>query len=335
MNISGVQMIGTQRSGSNLLRIILNQSTAVVSPHPAHLLVNFMPLLPYYEPLDANNYRRLVEDVISYIAVNPVQWDVALDVDKLFSMSAEFSLFELNKNIYRYLAAAKHASVWCCKSMANVYYASALEKNYPSLKYIYLYRDGRDVALSFQKAIVGEKHIYHIAKQWHEDQQACLALQARFPKERFYELNYENLIRDPEYTVRGLCDFLGLVFSENMLDFHTSDESKRTAAGGKMWHNLTRPIMQENSNKFLTEMSMEDILIFESVAGESLKALGYKLLFEQKELRQFSKEEISEFDVLNKKGKIAIKMDVGDDDLKKREGQLEIINGIKTGVQVL
>ena len=45
-------MIGTQRSGSNLLRLMLNQQPAIASPHPPHILERFMPLLPLYGNLD-------------------------------------------------------------------------------------------------------------------------------------------------------------------------------------------------------------------------------------------------------------------------------------------
>ncbi|WP_262915101.1 sulfotransferase [Niabella ginsengisoli] len=181
-NISGIQMIGTQRSGSNLLRVMLDQSIDVASPHPAHVLVTFIPLLKFYGNLDiTENYRRLVNDVVDYINVNPVPWSgVILDKEDVFNSSQVYNLIELNRIIYERVATAAGARYWCCKSMANVHFADELEAGNKDLKYIYLYRDGRDVAASFKKAIVGEKHIYPIAKQWTEDQEACLRLSKKF-----------------------------------------------------------------------------------------------------------------------------------------------------------
>ncbi len=322
-------MIGTQRSGSNLLRLVLNQSDAIVSPHPAHLLTNFLPLMSFYQPLDPINYKKLVNDAIAYIAVNPVEWDMEFDVDELVSMAQEYSLFELNKNIYEYLARSGNATMWCCKSMSNVYYAPQIETNLPDVKYLYLYRDGRDVALSFQKAIVGEKHIYHIAKQWHEDQQACLKLMRSTAKERIFCLNYESLTSEFESTIKELCSFLQIRFEDRMLDFYKSPDSEKTARGGKMWNNLTKPLIKDNTKKYLKEMSLDDLKIFESVAGQSLKDLGYGLTFSEAELLHFSADDIATFDVLNKQMKIHIKQEVGEEDLKKRQGQLDIIAKIK------
>ncbi len=39
-------MVGEQRSGSNLLRIMLGQADEIAAPHPPHILQRMMPLLP-------------------------------------------------------------------------------------------------------------------------------------------------------------------------------------------------------------------------------------------------------------------------------------------------
>ncbi len=79
---SGIQIIGTQRSGSNLLRVILDQSNEIASPHPAHVLVTFVPLLDQYDDLDETNYKILIDDVVSYVEANPVEWEgVSIDRD--------------------------------------------------------------------------------------------------------------------------------------------------------------------------------------------------------------------------------------------------------------
>ena len=51
-SIQGIQMIGTQRSGSNLLRVMLGGIDAIAAPHPPHILQRFLPLLPKYGSLE-------------------------------------------------------------------------------------------------------------------------------------------------------------------------------------------------------------------------------------------------------------------------------------------
>ncbi|WP_184542061.1 sulfotransferase family protein [Mucilaginibacter sp. FT3.2] len=331
MKASGIQIIGTQRSGSNLLRVILDQSPEIASPHPPHILVTFVPLLALYGSLaDDANYKTLVNDVVAYVNANPVPWEgVQLNADEIYGQSEVNSLFELNRLIYEKAAESKQAKYWCCKSMNNVYFADELEAQKDKLKYIYLYRDGRDVALSFQKAVVGDKHIYHIARQWKKDQDACLALAKQVPAARFFSLNYENLISKPEEMVRELCAFLDIDYSDNMLQYYTSKTSKITAASGEMWSNLEKPIMTDNTNKFLKEFKGNELELFELIAGDTLTVLGYQLYARQLNRDLLSPHLIAGYDNENIEQKKYVLNNARPSDLDKRAAQEGIVRRIK------
>src|SRR5436190_24180256 len=95
--IRAIQMIGTQRSGSNLLRVMLNQLPEIYAPHPPHILQTFYPLLHNYGNLaEDKNFKQLAEDVCKYIELNPVAWEGAdLDREKIFSLCERRTLLEL------------------------------------------------------------------------------------------------------------------------------------------------------------------------------------------------------------------------------------------------
>ncbi|SDT31917.1 Sulfotransferase family protein [Mucilaginibacter mallensis] len=326
----GIQIIGTQRSGSNLLRVMLDQSSEIVSPHPAHVLVTFVPLLELYGDLDTETYKVLINDVVDYVEANPVPWDgITIDRDWIFENSNVYSLFEINRLIYEQAAICKKAKYWCCKSMANVHYADELESHSPNLKYIYLYRDGRDVAVSFKKAIVGEKHIYHLARQWKYDQEACIELADRIEKDRFFALNYETLIAQPEAVIKDLCSFLDITYNENMLSFYNSHESKATAAAGEMWQNLEKPIMRNNTGKFHKELTHEEIEIFELVNQNVLQKLDYPLFTALTNTQLISEDAIEQYGMDNKILKKEILVKARKSDLEHREPQLIILRKIK------
>lgn len=330
MKHSGIQIIGTQRSGSNLLRVILDQSPAIASPHPPHILVTFMPIMHLYGPLDAVSYRQLVADVVAYVNANPVPWDdVFLHEQELFEQSENYDLFTLNRLVYEKAARSKKATYWCCKSMANVHYASQMEAFGLQPKYIYLYRDGRDVACSFKKAVVGEKHAYHLAQQWKKDQQACIHLRQALPADRFYSLNYETLIAEPEQEIRRLCDYLEIEYQADMLQFHTSKASKSTAAAGEMWRNLEKPIMTNNTGKFLAEFKENELEIFEFVAGDTLSALGYTRYTAGVNADLVSSEMVAQYDKENEILKREALVLARPSDLENRAPQLAILKDIK------
>jgi hypothetical protein len=323
MHFTPVQMIGTQRSGSNLLRLMLNQLEEVSAPHPPHILERFYPLLPAYNDLtNSENFKQLVDDVCELIEFNPVPWSgLHLDTDAIIARCKYPLLTEVFRVIYEMRAESENARIWICKSLVNIRFADQLEENGVIPLYIHLYRDGRDVALSFKKAIVGEKHMYHIAKQWKEEQEASLILAEKLGSNRVIKVCYENLIHDPESELRKICSFIGAEYNSIALDYYHSAESHKTAISGVMWENVEKPVISNNYNKFRKELSEEDILLFEQVAGDMLKKLGYAIMFPESERKIFSSEEISEFNELNKKLKQGARLKQKPEDLEKRKGQ--------------
>jgi len=331
-SIQPIQMIGTQRSGSNLLRLLLNQYPEIVAPHPPHILQRFYPLLPVYGDLsNPENLKSLIDDICKLVEKNPVPWEgISLDREKIMGNCRIPHIIEIFRGIYDEMALCNNASMWICKSMSNIDYADQMEKLGLKPFYIYLVRDGRDVACSFKKAIVGEKHVFHIARQWRKDQMASLQLKQRIDIKRFFQISYESLIHNPEMEMLRLSNFLKLNYDPAIFDYYHSRESKNTASAGKMWKNVCKPIFNDNSRKYLKELSMEEILIFESVAGDLLESLGYHLVYPDLSKKYLiSKEEIARFELENTLLKEQSMHFADPEGIKLRQPQDELITGIK------
>ena len=58
---------------------------------------------------------------------------------------------------------------------------------------------------------------------------------------------------------------------DDMLDFFRAEESINTTKSGEMWKNLSHPIMADNYNKYLKELTSEEIEIFEMLQEICLK----------------------------------------------------------------
>lgn len=331
--MQSILMIGEQRSGSNLLRLILNSSPEITAPHPPHILQNLMPLIPQYGDLsDENVMNRLIDDVCRLVEHNPVAWDGISQFDRqevrnLCQANSLVAVFSAVMTIY---ARRQNANAWLCKSMQNVRWAKELDEYLDNAKFIYLYRDPRDVALSFSKAVIGDKHPYSVAMKWGKLQQYCLDAEKWLRPEQFKRVCYETLTSEPEHVITDLCDFLEIPFIPEMLDFHRSTEANRTATQSSLWSNLTRPLMSGNSNKFKKNMSEQHIRIVESVAGDIMDQLGYKrYLVERGAQNTFSASDIEQFNTENNNAMRAMSKNTDPDDLKRRERQLKVIREIK------
>ena len=330
MKFTAVQMIGTQRSGSNLLRLMLNQLQEVSAPHPPHILERFIPLLSAYGDLcDTENFNLLVHDVCSLVAYNPVQWKyINLKEDEIIRRCSTHSLAAIVKVIYEMNAKNKGAHIWICKSLSNIHFTDLLEEEIKPC-YIFLYRDGRDVASSFKRAVVGEKHVYHIAKQWQHEQDLCLKLYEQLDDKRIIKVCYEDLISQPEKELKRVCGFIGAKYNNACLEYYNSQEAKNTASSGKMWQNVERKIIVDNFNRYKKELTVDEIMLFEKIAGETLEALNYTLDFSSQSDKQISTGEIRMYDELNTLLKQKAKQQQKPGDAEKRLMQEALINNIR------
>ncbi len=336
--MKAVFMIGEQRSGSNLLRLMLEQHPRVTAPHPPHILQRMMPLRHGYGDLnDDAVFMQLIEDVCELIHRNPVPWDaVELDEDKIFQQCRERSVVAVYGAVMDLYAEAEHADHWICKSMQNVRWVDDLERYFEDPLYIYLYRDPRDVCLSFTKAVVGEKHPYFIAKRWAELQRLCLEARELVGSERFYSLSYEALVTDSVRELNKLMAFMGLDYCAAQQEFYHSRAAWEAAHASKLWENVGKPIMSSRIGQFRKGLSFDQIHIVESVVGDTMKQMGYTPeVTPITEPLVFTPELIHQYDRINKELKHEVMMHCEPEDLARRSYQQALLEEIAERLSAL
>ena len=314
-----------------MLRVMLNQLPEISAPHPPHILKTFVPLLERYGDLSiGSNLTSLTNDVCRWVNCNPVSWEPYVAIpEKVIASARSKDLLGIFISISEAKAKTDNAEIFCCKSMESVSYINQIEESGLRPIYIHLYRDGRDVSLSFMKAVVGPKHIYALACKWRQDQLEALAAKSIIPDDRFVTLKYEDLISNPGQVLRGLCEDLQVTFRDEMLNYFEAGESRRTAHAGKMWENLEKPVLATNSQKFLKGLSKEQLAIFESVAGDVLQELGYNLFSNEADRsKTYTSEEIGFFESENKRLIREALLRADPEDLNKRKPQEDLLKEI-------
>ena len=73
--------------------------------------------------------------------------------------------------------------------------------------------------------------------------------------------------------MEGLCNFLQVEFNNKVINFKKSDSSGKTSL-------LTKPLQKSNQAKWKQKMSKHQQLIFEALAGNTLRKCGYETLYE-------------------------------------------------------
>jgi len=330
-NLTPVQIIGTQRSGSNLLRVMLNQLHGVYAPHPPHILKTFTPILEFYGDLrEDQNFYTIVEDICEFVDINPVPWiNRHMDPGTVIKYTKERTLFSIYRKIYEINALANQAGYWFNKSMYNVFYLDLFEKHQFKPFLIHLVRDGRDVSLSFKRAIVGHKHIFHLASQWKKEQELSNYYINKYKTSKGIQIKYEDLLTQPESEIKKICRLIGMEYSNNILKYYESQDSKQTADSGEMWQNLSKPLLKHNFDKYKKGLDAKEIDIFEKVAGNTLMKYGYTL---ENDLNNqnvgYTSAELKSFDIINEKLKNEVLKGALKKDLMKRYAQEQFINKI-------
>ena len=146
---------------------------------------------------------------------------------------------------------------------------------YPEARYLFMLRDGRDIAASRKKVGDFKQTIEHIADGWCHQIKKFEEFAAR-SNGRAVFVPYEHLAKNPEYEVRKLMEILGLPWSDRLLSFHQLNLSiHRNPTGHLSGDQVKNPINALSIGRWERDLTSDEIARFEERAGEMLKELGY------------------------------------------------------------
>lgn len=269
-------IIGSERSGSNLLRLILNAHPALCVPHPPHILKYFAPLAESYGDLaDPVRLARLVADVRGLIAAHIHPWEMLPSEAELVGAKPR-SLVALFLAVYDAHCRWAGKRRWGCKSTFVIDHLDEVLAVCPEARFLWLVRDPRDVAASSRRSLFSPFHPWFTARLWQRQQYEGLRGMVVYPK-NFLLLRYEELLADPEATVRQLCAFLGEEFDPAMLEYHRSAAARQSSELSACWRNTGLPIQANNRERYRQELSPAEIALVESECGRLLDYFGYPL----------------------------------------------------------
>jgi hypothetical protein len=278
-------IMSSERSGSNLVRKMLGSHSKVAAPPPPHMWTHLSRIAPCFGSLsDADNLDGLLRAAAAMINVpnSHLAWGYDADLDVVRSLIKTPNLSGVISALHEDYAIRLDKSFWVCKENSLYMHAHQIREALPDTRFIYLTRDGRDYAASIKKVPTHDQHIFFIAREWHTEQFMCINVYQDLASHGCITLlRYEELIENPERELRRLCDFLELDYEPEMLAYHETRDARDDAHKTDYWKNLSRPVMSSNKAKFTTELSADEISLFEYVARSSLTVLGYPLFSPQ------------------------------------------------------
>lgn len=275
-----VFIIASERSGTNLLRKRLaERQDHYIGPSPAHFLKNLYYQQPYYGDLSVDeNFKKFISDALDLCLVHFAPWEIKWTPEDIMSKYGENRRDAIHLMHYMMNRYAKEHGFegYICKDNFLYEFALDIAAEIPGARFIYLYRDPRDFAISQMKRPNAIKSVARFAKMWEYEQTKAIAVaEALKSRGKCTFVSYEELIEDEDKEIDRILSFLGLERSEN------SKYSENIKENVHEWSNLSKATIKDNSNKFLHELSRRKIGIVEYICGRQMKYLGYEFVVGQ------------------------------------------------------
>jgi hypothetical protein len=247
-------IVGLSRSGTTLMRNILNQSDWIAISRENHFLGHLIgaegmrqKFHKFGDLSNDENVHKLVDYLYSggserssWLRRASSHWRwITRRVDRqeftqklLETDRSERAFFILLMQLF---AEKKGKPIMGEKTPAHFRYVETLLNWFPEAKIIHMMRDPRGIFISEwrRRQKEAQSFPYRQLKQlptlmklvillqttmtWREGARRCLENQKKYPL-NYYTQRFEDLVRDPETQVKELCAFIGVPFQPSMLE---------------------------------------------------------------------------------------------------------------------
>ena len=265
-------MVGLPRSGTKLLRDLLNRNPRISIPEEeTHFIPYFVRT--YGDPPRFIEDRRDLDRFCQELQQSPFTRKIhkrgyTLSVDDLRKKADLRDWASIFEYVLRSSAPGSRDGdfIFGDKTPKYVNAMGLLKGIFPAARFVHIIRDARDCCVSSRKA--WGLHPYETADRWQE----TLQHQRRLGRSMgdYLEIRYEDLITDTEEILRGVCGFLDCDFVPEMLRLAKSNEVLGETRG-------RAEVVVGNMNKFWSEFSMRQIRRIEEIALDQMLDLGYEV----------------------------------------------------------
>lgn len=263
-------IVGYGRSGTTLLRAMVDAHREVAIPDESHFVVPMLSRRRRYERSDGFDADRFTADLLAHFGFRG--WSLPAE-EAMAALRAEppRSVPEGLRAAYRLYAEHHGKPRYGDKTPIHVLHVPLLAEAFPEARFVHLIRDGRDVACSYLEQSFGPRTVAEAAVRWKRAIRRGRSAGRGLGPGRYRELRYDELVGDPEGNLRDVCRFLDLAFDPAMLRYHERD---RVASERPHYRNVARP-PTPGLRDWRREMSPADAATFEAIAGNLLEEVGY------------------------------------------------------------
>jgi hypothetical protein len=240
-----VFLVGAQRSGSTLLRLMLDAHPRVACPRHTEIEIAAIALAAVRggRPDPERYRRRLLRSRRFRLHGNTIDPDLS---------------FEDQVRGFLRQSAARAGTDWIGATVHRGF--ATLPSLWPEARFVYLVRDPRGVAASVLD-VGWAANAWTAVDQWIRSEDAWARMRPHLRTDRYVEVRFEDLLADPERALSTICAMLGIEYSDDMLGYPRGS--------------AYRPPDPAIAERWRSALSPHQAATVETRVGGSLLARGY------------------------------------------------------------
>ena len=261
-------LFGHGRSGTSILGSLMRDYLKIAFGTESQFIISYHKRLNSFGDLeDDENLRCLIHQLLGerWFVRSRKFGDFRLETEQIFHtvtdrtyagvLNAIFSLFANHLKMHR----------WGDKTPDYIDDLDTIDELFPDAQYVYIVRDGRDVALSLDNIHFGPKNIFTAAHDWRDIVRKGDSFAATLPNERLFSLKYEELLENPAEKLKQIGSFL---YANNL----------PVEIANKIDHEVPSILMRGNHSKWRKQWTESQRIAYEKIACKELREHGYRTL---------------------------------------------------------
>lgn len=257
-------IVGCGRSGTTLLRTMLNHHPQIAIPVESLFMVDYLRASP-----------SVPVSLLARLLVNDYEfreWGMVVSVADLEGCATAKDLMDRIHELY---VAQQGKQFWGQKTPRFIRYGELLKTHYSRALFIHVIRDPRAVVNSLIRSNLHRSNAYYAAKRWVKDVQMGLALKQEYPGD-VLELHYEALVSSPVEVLKQVCAFLGVDFHPDMLSYHQMGKEEYTPFFDQIHARLSEPPRLDRVEAWRSSLSPRQAALVEALCADTMRLVGYE-----------------------------------------------------------
>ncbi|ASF40741.1 sulfotransferase [Halobacillus halophilus] len=268
-------IIGVGRSGTTLLQSILSSHKNVTFTPETHFFRFYLGSEKKYFHLNRKSKTKVIEELKEDKYFRRLG-NLSDNILAEYKSSEDMSLIDIYKKVLEEYAISEGKSYVGDKDPKNIELLHLIKQHFPEALIINMTRDPRDVIASRMKADWSKsRSVYSHLFAY----KAQSIMSARYGKKlfnsNFFNLKYENLLKDPKKYIEPICKKLGVEYDPSMLNFQSTAEKLVSSEEMQWKKESTGPLLKDNVGKWQGTIENYKLALIEEVLKKTFKTNNY------------------------------------------------------------